>query len=59
MSRLKAKKLFTHKKQKVAVEIIRTLRSIFDTTTFRKENPDTYDKYKKESEAVSLKTTIL
>ena len=59
IEQVKSKKLFTHKKQKVAVEIIRTLRSIFDTTTFRKENPDTYDKYKKESEAVSLKTTIL
>jgi hypothetical protein len=59
VEQVKSKKLFTHKKQKVVVEIIRTLRSIFDTTTFRKENPDTYDKYKKESEAVSLKTTIL
>lgn len=59
IDKIKNKQLFTFKKVKIAVEVLNVLRSIFDVKTFKEENPEIYDKFKKESEAVFLKTTIL
>ena len=51
------KKLFTHKKSKVMVEVQKTLRSIFDSKRFKSENSDLYEQYKTETTATTLKTT--
>ena len=51
------KKLFTHKKSKIMVEVQKTLRSIFDSKKFKSENSDLYEKYKTETTATTLKTT--
>ena len=52
----KRKKLFSHKKSKIMVEVLEILSKRFDSKSFQEDQPDLYEKYRKEITAITLKT---
>jgi hypothetical protein len=52
----KKKKLFSHKKSKIMVEVSEILSKRFDSKWFQEDHADLYDKYRKEITSITLKT---